>query len=181
MPVLRTWSPADSVLSVVAPLALGAAADGPSLVVDLDAGGAGFPGDSTLARLVDDGPRRSDLVPGRRGVAVLQNGGIAIDDAREVLDALVEGWPNVVLRLPARPVPSGGGVVPVFPLTPGHMFDVPRPAVYQRGPWAPPGDVDGLVLPRPGAGTLRALLEGRRPGWSSWLRAWRRVWSMQWP
>lgn len=180
MSVLRTWAPGDGVLGAVAPLALAVAA-GHALVIDLDPEGPAYPGSGSLARLVVDGPRASDLAPTRPGVAVLRNGGIGATEAGEVIKALIDGWPRVVLRLPSHDRPDVAGVVPVMALVPGGLLPVEGPAVCQRGPWrveAPPGTV---VLPRPRASTIRALLEGRRPGRSRWLRAWRPVWGMRWP
>lgn len=182
MAALRTWAPHDAMLGAVAPLALGVAAPGPVLVVDLDPEGRRYRGDGSLARLVVDGPRREDLAPAhRRGVAVLPNGGIDEADAAEVIDALVAGWPHVVLRAAPCRRPTGRGVVvPVVPLGP----DTPQsamPAVYQRGPWPVDRLLEGVVLPRPRAATIRSLLEGRRPMPCRWLRAWSAVWSYPWP
>ncbi len=180
MTVLSTWSPEDGILGAVAPLALASAAR-TALVVDVDPDGPPYPSQASLADLVADGPRSSDLRPPRRGVAVLRNGGVDADDASDVVAALIDGWPAVVLRLPAHPPPTSEAVVPVFPLSPVHLFVHDGPAVYQRGPWAAPAPVDGVVLPRPRAGTIRSLLEGRRPGPSRWLRAWSEVWRRSWP
>lgn len=177
MAVLRTWSPDDRLLSAVAPLGLAIAA-GTALVVDLDPEGAVHPGGATLAELVNDGPRAADLRPSRRGVAVLGNGGIREEDAAGVIEALVAGWPHVILRSPGGERPQSPGVVPVFPLTP-LTVDRGR-AVYQRGPWPAPRQLDGIVLPRPRASTIRALLEGSRPAPSRWLRAWKQVWGGVW-
>ena len=179
MPALSMRTPEDGVLGAVAPLALACAAS-PALVVDLDPNGPPYPG-RTLADLVEDGPTRADLSPHRSGVAVLANGGIEPDAAAPVLDALVDGWPRVVFRLPPSPRPfSGTGVVTVRPLSP--LLDLmPGPAVYQRTLWRiePPGP--GIVLPRPGPATVRALAGGATPGPCRWIRAWRHVWEMPWP
>jgi hypothetical protein len=179
--VLSTWSPLDGVLGVVAPLALAAAA-GTALVVDLDPQGPGYPSGNTLAGLTRDGPRLDDLRPVRRGVAVLGNGGIDEDEAADVLAALAAGWSRLVLRMPptAEP-PERPGVVPVLPVTPGRLFAHDGPAVHQRGPWMPGQPLEGVVLPRPRAATVRSLLEGRRPGPSRWLRRWGDVWGYPWP
>jgi hypothetical protein len=182
MTTLRTWSPHDTMLGTVAPLALGVAAGGPALVIDLEPEGLRYPGDASLARLVADGPRREDLVPPhRRSVAVLPNGGVDEADATEVIDALIAGWPNVVLRVGQCGRPGGRGVVvPVFPLGPAAAHQ-DTPAVYQRGPWPADRSLEGIVLPRPRATTVRSLLEGRRPMPCRWLRTWRGVWSYPWP
>jgi hypothetical protein len=180
MPALALWSPEDEVLGAVAPLALGAAA-GTALVVDLDPDGPHYPGDVSLASLVADGPTKADLSPPRRGVAVVRNGGIDPQDAEAVLHALVEGWPAVVFRLPAGHI-ADGSALPVLPLVPGSLLRRSLgTAVYQRSAWrvqAPPGSV---VLPRPGSGTLSALLRGHTPHPADrWIRAWRRVWRNAW-
>ncbi len=181
MPALAVWSPEDGVLGVVAPLALAVAA-GTALVVDLDPGGPRYPGAGTLAGLVADGPRAADLVPARRGVAVLRNGGIDPARADEVLTALLAGWPAVVLRAVAPNAFGGVPTVPVVPLLPGGMIG--RPAgrvVYQRSGWRVPVPRDGIVLPRPRRGVLEALLVGRLPPpGDPWIRAWRAVWRWSW-
>jgi hypothetical protein len=177
MTVLHTWSPEDRLLGAVAPLALGVAA-GTALVVDLDPEGPAYPGEMSLRRLVDEGPRLADLRPSRRGVAVLRNGGVDRSSSAEVVAALIAGWPAVVMRLPAVKTDAFAPVVPILPVTP--LTVGAGPAVYQRGPWAAPDELEGVVLPRPRAGTLRALLEGRRPGPSRWMRAWATVWRMPW-
>ncbi len=180
MPALAIWSPEDGILGAVAPLALAAAA-GTALVVDLDPGGPRYPGAATLARLVADGPRRSDLEPDGKGVAVLANGGIEPEAAEEVLAALVQGWPAVVFRLPADHR-GGDGAVPILPLVPGNLLvGVSFPAVYQRSGWnvEPPGP--GIVLPRPRRAVLGALLTGVAPSVKDpWIRAFRRVWERRW-
>lgn len=180
MTVLGIWCPDDAVLGAVAPLALAASA-GTALVVDVDPEGTDYRRAGTLAALVRDGPTRRQLHPTRRGVAVLANGGITAGEAAEVIDALVAGWPRVVLRHPPGPRPDGPRVVPVHPLVPGRPVDPSTPAVYQRGPWAVDLPPPAVVLPRAGPGAVRCLLEGRRPGPSRWLRHWRRVWELPWP
>ena len=177
MPVLHTWSPEDGLLGAIAPVALAAVAE-TALVVDLDPQGPAYPGELTLAQLVAHGPRAEELRPSRRGVAILGNGGVAVEEATPVVAALTAGWPNVVLRLAPGEPPEADGVVPVFPLTP--LTTHPGPAVFQRGPFAIPDPPPGILLPRPRASTVRALLEGRRPGASRWMRAWHRVWRQPW-
>ena len=180
MPVLSIWSPEDDVLGAVAPLALAAAA-GTALVVDLDPHGPRYPGAGSLADLVAEGPRRDDLAPQRRGVAILRNGGIEPEMAQDVLDALVAGWPTVVCRLP-RDVASRPGAVPVVPLVPGGLFSRrPEPAVYQRSAWRLDPPERGPVLPRPRRQTLGLLLTGKLPPpGDRWIRAWKDVWGHAW-
>ena len=168
-------------LGAVAPLGLAMAA-GTALVVDLDPDGPAYPGDRSLAALVAEGPRRSELAPGRAGVAVLRNGGVAGEEAADVVAALVAGWPQVVVRLPARPAPADAPapVVPVRPLLPGGLWTTPGPAVHQRAGWPVAPDGPGPVLPIPRPRTWQALLGGLRPPPDRWLRAWREVWSFPW-
>lgn len=180
MPVLAVRCPFDAVLSAVAPLGAAVAVD-TALVVDLDPDGPRYPGEGSLARLVADGPRAEDLVPRRRGVAVLRNGGVDAEAATEVVEALAAGWPHLVLRLPGHA--SASGSVTVVPLVPVAVLSSPPPSptVYQRGGWRvdPPGP--GPVLPPPRRATLAALLAGRRPPLTDrWIRAWRRVWEAPW-
>jgi hypothetical protein len=176
---LAVWSPHDATLGVVAPLALATAA-GTALVVDLDPEGPSCPGPLSLADLVHHGPRRDQLSPDRRGVAVLSNGGVTAEEAGEVVEALAAGWPALVVRLPPQPTPPGG-VVPVVPHAPGDALRFDGPAVRQRGPWPAPRGLPGIVLPRPRASTIQSLLELRRPAPCRWLRTWRKVWSFPWP
>ncbi len=180
MAALAIWSPEDEVLGAVAPLALGAAA-GTALIVDLDLHGPRYPGDLTLAGLVADGPRKVDLSPRRRGIAVVRNGGVDPEAAEEVLRALVDGWPAVVFRLPADH-PGGDGAIPLLPLIPGSMMDrFAGPAIYQRSGWRVRVPEGSIVLPRPGRATISALLTGcAPPPGDRWVRAWRRVWGQSW-
>jgi hypothetical protein len=183
MPALALWTPEDGVLGALAPLGLAASA-GTALVIDLDPLGPRYPGGPSLADLVREGPRRSDLSPARRGVVVLRNGGVSTTAASEVVSALVAGWERVVLRLPPRPVPAavGGPVVPVHLLIPGALFPHPTgPAVYQSSRAMLPLPGPGLRLPVPAAGTVAGLLKGRLPVVGDrWVRAWRAVWEAPW-
>ena len=183
MPALALWTPEDGVLGALAPLGLAASA-GTALVVDLDPLGPAYPGDACLADLVREGPRRADLSPARRGVAVLRNGGVGTSGAGEVLAALLAGWERVVLRLPPRPAPAGAEapVVPVRLLIPGGLFARPGgPAVYQSTRALMPLPGPGVRLPVPSAGTVAGLLKGRLPvAGDRWVRAWRPVWEGPW-
>ena len=183
MPALAIWTPEDGVLGALAPLGLAASA-GTALVIDLDPLGPRYPGAPSLADLVREGPRRADLSPARRGVAVLRNGGVGPASAAEVVSALLAGWERVVLRLPPRPAPVGPGtpVVPVRLLIPGGLFaPAGGPAVYQstRAVLSLPGP--GVRLPVPSPGTVAGLLKGRLPVLGDrWVRAWRPVWEAPW-
>ena len=182
MPLLAIWTPEDGLLGALAPLGLAASA-GTALVVDLDPRGPRYPGSATLASLVEDGPRRADLTPQRRGVAVLGNGGIEAAGAGEVVEALCRGWPAVVLRLPPRPYPEGAPapVVPVRPLLPGSLFGHDgRAAVFQSAGWQVPQPAPGPTLPRLRPRTVDALLNGRLPARDRWIRAWKQVWRWPW-
>ena len=109
MSVIAVWSPVDLVLSLVLPLGL-AVHKGTALVVDLDPAGPPLPGRGDLASLVDRGPTEAELSPTTKGVAILSNGGVASGDSAEVIAALAQRWPNMVLRqricLPPPPSPS---------------------------------------------------------------------------
>jgi hypothetical protein len=177
--VLAVRTPEDGLLGALAPLGLGAAA-GTALVVDLDPAGPHYPGSGSLADLVDDGPRRSDLSPDRTGLAVLRNGGVKADAAGEVLAALEDGWPAVVLRLPATPAAGREADVAVYPLLPGGLFSVHAhgPAVFQNLGFRIPAP--GLQLPVLSRATAAALLAGSVPARSRWVRAWKPVWEGQW-
>ncbi len=180
MTALALWTAHDGLLSAVAPLGLAAAA-GTALVVDLDPNGPAYPGAGSLADLLDRGPRKADLAPGRRGVAVLRNGGVESEAATDVLSALVAGWPNVVLRSPAVTAPVPVPVVPVWPLLPGALAARPAgAAVYQRTGFAGRPAGPGPVLPKPSASVVGALLHGMVPASSRWIRSWREVWSLPW-
>ena len=181
MTALAVWTAFDGLLSAVAPLGLAAAA-GTALVVDLDPGGPAYPGDASLADLVAEGPRRADLVPGRSGVAVLRNGGVSAAEAREVVEALAIGWPNLVVRVVDPGQAEGmASVVPVWPLLPGMLASrADRRSVYQRTGFVanPPGP--GPLLPRLRPAIVASLLNGTLPHRSRWVAAWREVWRLPW-
>lgn len=174
--VINLWIPADPVLSAIAPLGLGAAA-GTALVVDADPDGPRFPGAGSLAALVASGPRRADLGPTQAGLAVLRNGGVGLDEAAEVLAALAAGWPRLVVRHAGSGPPAGPSVAVVADLPGTLARRVSGPTVIQR--CARGSSLDGDVhLPRPSSRLVRSLLEGRLPGPSRWIRAWKPVWGM---
>jgi hypothetical protein len=179
--ILGVMTHQDGVLSALAPLGLAASVQ-TALMVDLDPSGPPYPGDTSLARLVADGPTSRDLQPSRTGLAVLRNGGVAYTEAEQVVDALGQGWPHVVLRLASSNqarlfVP----VVPVIPLFPG-LLAIPwkQPAVFQDTGFRITPAAPGPVLPRPSRRTVAALLNGRIDPRSRWIRAWRDVWELPW-
>ena len=181
MSALSTWVPEDALLGMVAPLAL-AASRRTALVVDLDPNGGLSAGEVTLADLVARGPTRQELQPDRSGTGVLPNGGIELDDAGEVLAALVAGWPHVVFRQPSCGSLAAieAPVVPIRLLRPGTAATTQEPTVWQTMGWRlrPPGP--GPTLPRVPPSTVHALLEGRRPPPSRWIRALATVWGFPW-
>ena len=183
VPALAVWTPEDGLLGALAPLGLALAAED-AVVVDLDPLGPRYPGDRSLADLVQDGLRRDDLTP-RRGVGVLRNGGVAPLEAKSVIEALLGHLPRVVLRLPPRPAPGALpiAVVPVRLLIPGELFPGPMgPAVFQSTPAFAPIPGIGVRLPVPDPETVRRLIEGRRPPRTDrWIRAWRSAWRLPWP
>jgi hypothetical protein len=153
-------------------------------VVDLDPHGPHYPGSASLAEMVADGPRQADLVPGRRGVAVLRNGGIGPSASAEVVAALLSGWERVILRLPPRPVPGpmSVAVVPVRLLIPAGLFSLGSgAAVFQSTPTLMRLPSPGVRLPVPSQATVAAFLAGRLPvAGDRWVRAWSRVWEFPW-
>lgn len=182
--VLAIRCAVDPVLHAVAPLGL-AAARRTALVVDLDEEAPSYPGSTSLAKLVLSQPRLSDLRPHRSGVAVLPNGSIHPREASEVIEALVTGWPAVVLRLGAdRSLPAPlfkVPVVPVTPLLPGFLYpSLTGAAVYQAVSAGPPPRIRGVVLPPLGRSHIQRMLTGAGLPPRRWVRAWERVWEMSW-
>ena len=178
MAVLAIQTPEDGLLGALAPLGLGAAA-GTALVIDLDQKGPRYPGEGSLASLVAEGPRRDDLTPTRSGLAVLRNGGVDPAAAREVVDALIAGWPSVVLRLPSEEVLREPDVV-VRPLVPGSLFthSPGGASVFQDLGFRLPSP--GPRLPVMGRSTAATLLAGAVPTRSRWVRAWKAAWEGGW-
>ena len=179
MEALTIWTKGDGLLSVLAPMGLAVAA-GTALVIDLDPDGPSLRGAGSLAELVRSGPRRDDLQPQAAGPAVLANGGVEAEEAAPVVQALIRGWPFVVLRSPCD-AGRFAPIVPVYPLLPGALFSSPdRFCVYQRTGFETDRAGDGIVLPCPRPGTIRSLLSGTLPVRSRWVRAWRSVWEHPW-
>jgi len=173
---VRTFG--DELLAAIAPLGLALAA-GSALVVDLDPDGPAYPGERTVAELAEEGPRRTELDPGRSGVATLRNGGAETLAAIEVVGTLAESWPAIVVRVGSEPVPFP--VIPVRPLWPGFLaYAGQSPSVWQAVPGGAEAPGPGPVLPPPGRATVTALLSGRRPPRSRWVRAWTEVWELPW-
>lgn len=176
---LTVFTNRDGLLSVIAPIGLAAAVP-TCLVVDLDPNGPLLPGVATLAALVESGPRRVDLQPAAEGTAMLANGGICPEEAETVVRHLLDGWPHVVLR---SDVDRGlfAPVVPVHPMLPGWPYGDPsRFCVYQEAGFRVERPAQGIVLPRPTAGTVGKLLNGALPPKSRWISAWREVWAHPW-
>jgi hypothetical protein len=179
MPALALWTPEDGLLGALAPLGAALAAS-PALVIDLDPNGPRYPGDRSLADLVEGEPTRDDLTPGK-GVAVLRNGGVAPSSAAAVVGSLIDAWDRVVLRLPAQPPPVADfPVVPVRLLVPGWYSTATEPSVWQATPAWTQLPAAGVRLPVPERATVAALLAGRSPFRSRWVRAWRSIWKAQW-
>jgi len=178
MSVLALWSPVDLMLGVVGPLGAATAA-GTALLVDLDPNGPHYGGPHSLADLVSRGPTRSQLEPTRSGPAVLRNGGVSPEAAEEVVAALVQRWPNVVLRCaPSTRMETGG--VALLPLLPEpYTPSVDGPVVYQRTHLSHTRPKDNHVLPVPRSATIKALLGGAQPrSRDRWIRALSRLWEM---
>ena len=163
----------DPVLDAMAPIVLAAAHD-TALVVDLGGGAIPLPGERTLAALVDDGPRLADLVPDRKGVAVVPNGGVTLDESAPVIRALIERWPVVVLRGRADELAVR---IPVVPLFPG--VDQRDPAVYVSTGLIEPIEGGAPVVPGPSRAAVRRVLSGGSAP-RRLVAAWAKVWSHPW-
>jgi hypothetical protein len=186
--VIGLLTESDRVLSVVAPVGLGAAAARPALVVDLDPAGPAYPGPRSLAELVDDGPTRSELFPSLTGpggsrMALLRNGGVAWEASLPVIEALAKEWPAIVLRLPIGGGPFPWPVVPVVALFPGILQATgSRAAVWQSissNRQTAPGP--GPMLPTLDRFALARLLALKSEPRGRWVRAWSQVWDLPWP
>lgn len=177
--VLAVSCSTDPVLHYISPLGLAAAA-GTAVVVDLDADAITYPG-TTMAALRADGPRSVHLRPARRGVAVLGNGGITLEESSELISALCAGWPAVVLRV--GPTSTEFPTVQVCPLLPAPFAPgvAAFPRVFQQvfPPRTPPGP--GIVVPALGRGKLDAMFRGQISTRWRWVQAWARVWEVPWP
>jgi hypothetical protein len=178
MSVLALWSPVDLMLGVVGPLGATTAA-GTALLVDLDPNGPHYGGPHSLADLVSRGPTRSQLEPTRSGPAVLRNGGVSPEAAEEVVAALVQRWPNVVLRCASSTRMDAGGIALVPLLPKPYTPMVEGPVVYQRTHLSHETPKDQHVLPVPRTATIKALLAGAQPRSSDrWIRALARMWDL---
>lgn len=165
------------VLAAIMPLGI-AAARPTCLVVDLDPTGVRLPGARTLRDLVQHSPSAEELRPRRRGTACLPNGGISPDEAEPVVRALMEGWPDTVLRVGAETSPSGSVGVGVRPVLPGLRPPAEFLPVFQPTGIAPiPAELDGLLLPRLSGRVARSMLAGTAPR-GRWVRALDEVWAL---
>ncbi len=166
MQVVATWAPEDGILGALAPLGL-ANARPTCLVVDLDPAGPQYPGELSLADLVERGPTKAELSPVRSGVCVIH--------------AMSLSWPHVVVRLPAAGLDVPWQSVKVRPLLPGNLFGrLEQHTVYQRSYWPVPAPDRSIVLPVPRPAVVAALLAGNRVRRSPWVKAWGPVWDDSW-
>lgn len=179
MTSLAVFSPEDYTLATIAALTL-ASTRSTALVVDLDSRQRRWCEGRSLRHLVDEGPTGVDLSPVRSGVALLGNGGVEPYEARDILDALVDRWENVVLLLPGDldvPVPS----VPIRPHTdPALLVPFVRPAVYVRTGWSGPPATPGPLVRRPSTAAVQRLMAGGLPAPGRWIRDWSTVWDIPW-
>lgn len=167
----------DPVLSAIAPIGL-AASVGTALVVDLD-GGLSIGQDRTLADLVEYGPSRLELSPGRSGVAMISGSHVDLGSALEVLDHLASSWPAIVLRSSSSSLPYP--TVPVRALFPGLLSAATDlPAVWQPVGAGNRPSGPGPVLPRLTGRLVRRLLAGGLPRRSRWVGSWARIWDLPW-
>ena len=178
MSVIALWSESDHLLSVLAPIGL-ALNRSPSLVVDLDPFGPRYQTEYSLADLVADGPTRAQLEPPASGITVLPNGGVAVAQASDVVGALANRWPNVVIRCDPRAEPPDSAVA-IVPLLPAPFLS-PRHGrvVFQSLGFRVPTPAGSLVLPSPDTATVRALTGlARPPVRSKWVRALGKLWAL---
>jgi hypothetical protein len=165
----------DDLLGLVAPFAI--ASFRPTvLVVDLEPDGLGFPGERTLAALVEDSPTLAELVPERAGVASLPNGGISADETGEVLSALQRGWPSVVFR--SRHPIDGMPFVNVRPEL--GSVGAPGQSVWVKSGFGVDEESEGPRVRPPGRAAFLAARSGRTMR-GRWLRSWEQVWEWPWP
>ncbi len=165
----------DDLLGVLVPFAL--ASFRPTvLVVDLDTTGIPLPGRRTLADLIEDGPTMAELVPARKGMAVLPHGGTGEDPGEEVVEALIETWPSVVIRSPS-PI-AGIPFVQVTPLLPGVDTRV-SPRLWVRTGIGQTEPGPGPVVDGPPRSAFNAVFSGQAPS-GRWLRSWEQVWRWRW-
>jgi hypothetical protein len=146
--------------------------------VDLDPDGPLLGDGPTLAELVQSGPTRSQLDPPSGAAGFLSNGGVDAETASEVITALIQRWPRVVLRCAPR-ASQPAGALAVLPLLPEPFTPVADgPIIYQRCAFSPRVRPEGTVLPIPRRRTVEALLGRRRPSWprDPWLRAVGALW-----
>lgn len=177
--VLGIESLVDPVLHYCAPLGLAAAA-GTALVLDLDPEAPAYPSSTTVASLLADGLRRSDLSPSRPGVAVVGHGGAGAAEGGALVAELAAGWPVVVVR--QGRVRLDLPTVPARPLLPGPLAPRERrPTAYQAVLPGSSAPGPGLLLPPLRRSQIGRLLAGRvEPRWR-WVRAWERAWRLPWP
>ncbi|MCL1599436.1 MAG: hypothetical protein M3094_09645, partial [Actinomycetia bacterium] len=132
-----------------------------------------------LASLVRRGPTEAQLQPKQRGVAVLANGGVSVSEASQVVAALAQRWPNLVLACAPHAALSSHavGIVPVLPEP--FAATVDGTVVYQRTAYGGSTHPEAVVLPVPRRSTVRALLSGRMPApRDRWVRSLEAVWAM---
>ena len=175
--VVALWSESDHLLSVLSPIGL-ALSRNPSLVVDLDPSGPSYRCPVTLADLVREGPTKDQLDPAKGGVSVLPNGGVAVQDAAEVVGALVQRWPNVVIRCDPHSQPPRTAIS-ILPLLPDPFLGQrSERIVYQSLGLQVRAPEGAFVLPPPGSATLNALTGlSAVPKRSKWMRALGKLWS----
>jgi hypothetical protein len=129
-----------------------------------------LPGRRSVGDVLAEGPTADDLAPTQRGVAVLPSGGIDPDAAGDLVAHLAGGWPFVVVRV-------GSGVDRATVVAPVFGAHVAADVLQPTGLGPIPPALDGVVLPRLGARTARAVAGGRSTG-GRWVRAWRDVWAV---
>ncbi len=178
MSTIAVWTPHDLVLSLAIPLGL-ASRRATAIVIDLDPSGPPLSGGGDLASLVQRGPTEADLSPSKAGIAVLGNGGVTVPEASEVIAAIAQRWPNVVMRCSPHESP-GSGAVTIVPVLPEPFAIVAAGKVaFQRTSFGGDPEPGAIVLPVPRPAVIRSLLSGRIPPMKDrWMRAIDGVWSL---
>ncbi|MDH4117386.1 MAG: hypothetical protein OEX04_11710 [Acidimicrobiia bacterium] len=173
--ILTVCSHRDLLLHHVAPIGL-AAVRPTALLVDLDDAAPMYPGRMTIADLLADGVRQSDLVPRRPGTAVLGRGDAGLGDAIEMVSTLSRGWPAIVVRCGIESLPYPRiEVVPAFPAEWGSALD--NIVVQRTVGGKPPAK---LSLPPLRPAQVRSMLDGKVSRRWRWVRAWGPAWEMPW-
>lgn len=110
---------------------------------------------------------------------MLGHGSSSYDESADLIEALSRGWPHLVLRVGATPVPVPTVLVAALyrgPLRPAAT----GPAVYQALSRLDRAPGPGILLPPLRRSQVATMVEGRVEARWRWVRAWRKVWDTAW-